>query len=225
MGKRMNSSTITRLVKYCLFSIMAMCVVDAISNQMQIILLNEYFVKNIHSDASFEVLFKRNNFRVWIVRTIFLIIIFSSYFIIGRWFYVSAKINHLSSKKDLQFTPGWSVGWYFIPGANFIMPYRSLKETFQASFDREDWQNQKVPYDLPLWWGAFLISYSFRDIASTLFIGVDEIDKYTGIYRMSYIHMIIDILFFINAFFLLRIINVISSNHNKARDRYLRHVE
>lgn len=29
---------------------------------------------------------------------------------------------------DMKFTPGWSVGWYFIPIMNLVRPYQAMKE-------------------------------------------------------------------------------------------------
>ena len=33
----------------------------------------------------------------------------------------------------MEFSPGWSVGWFFVPVAGLFMPYRVLKELWKAS--------------------------------------------------------------------------------------------
>ena len=38
--------------------------------------------------------------------------------------------------EGMTFTPGWSVGWYFIPIANLWKPFQAMKEIWQASADR-----------------------------------------------------------------------------------------
>jgi hypothetical protein len=34
--------------------------------------------------------------------------------------------------QDLEFTPGWGVGWWFVPVANLFMPYKAVKELWRA---------------------------------------------------------------------------------------------
>jgi hypothetical protein len=57
----------------------------------------------------------------------------------------------------LQNTPGWAVGWYFIPIANFWKPYGAMKEIVQASSVRESLAASL----LPTWWTLWLASLIF----------------------------------------------------------------
>lgn len=51
-------------------------------------------------------------------------------------------------------TPGWCVGWYFIPIANFWKPFVAMREIFRASTT-----GQAAPgYLLPFWWTLWLLS-------------------------------------------------------------------
>ena len=204
-----------KLVRYCLFGLMTMCAINIVSNMMQINLMNDYFVENIYSEASFDILAERNDSRVSIVGALFAVFIFSSFFLVGRWLYVSAKINYLLEREHLKITPGWSVGWYFVPFANLVMPYRSLKETFKASFDRDDWQNQKTTIDFPFWWARFLIGNGFSNVSFRMVMAAGETYEYTILNTISYIDITSDILQIINAVFLLRIINAVFTNHKK----------
>jgi hypothetical protein len=70
--------------------------------------------------------------------------------------------------QGLQFTPGWGVGWWFIPIANLWKPYQAIKELWVASDPTTrtiDWRGGKAGAILPWWWAAFLIS-RFLDTAS-----------------------------------------------------------
>jgi len=179
---------------------------------MQINLMNDYFVEDLYSDGVYDVLAEKNDSRVEVIGGFYAVFIFASFFLVGRWFFVSAKINHLSGKKELNNSPGWSVGWYCIPFANLVMPYRSLKETFKASFDSEDWQNTKVPYDFPIWWATFLIGNSLSNVSFRMWSELGEAYTYKQLNQISYIDIVTDILLIINAIFLLRIVNTIYSN-------------
>jgi hypothetical protein len=117
----MNNHFITKLVKFCLYGLMAACLMTILSNLAQINLMNDFFVDYLYSQDTYDILIEKNDDRVLLIGGVYGILLLSSFPIIGRWFYVSAKINHLSEVKDLEITPGWAVGWYFIPFANLCI--------------------------------------------------------------------------------------------------------
>ena len=208
----MNNHLITKSVKLCLYGLMAVCFINIFSNFMQINLMNDYFVKDLYSEDVYDVLAEKNDSRVAIVNGLYSIFLFSSFFLIGRWFFVSAILNHLLGIKELNISPRWSVGWYFIPFANLVMPYRSLKETFKASFNSEEWQNNRVPYDFPIWWATFLIGNGLSNVSLRMYLKLGEIYTHEQLNQISYIDIVADILLIINAIFLLRIVNIIYNN-------------
>lgn len=58
-----------------------------------------------------------------------------------------------------EFTPGWAVGWFFIPLANLFKPYQAVSEIYRASdpdADPDFWSVTPVPFYLPLWWGSWV---------------------------------------------------------------------
>jgi hypothetical protein len=59
---------------------------------------------------------------------------------------------------DMQFSPGWAVGWYFVPIMNLWKPYQVMKEIWQASANPARWQDEPRGSILPLWWTFFLLS-------------------------------------------------------------------
>ncbi len=36
-------------------------------------------------------------------------------------------------KSQVEYTPGWAVGWFFVPLANLFMPYKAVKEVWEKS--------------------------------------------------------------------------------------------
>ncbi len=58
--------------------------------------------------------------------------------------------------QGMVFTPGWSVGWYFIPFANLWKPFQAMKEIWQASQNPASWPTQPVPSLLTNWWTLWL---------------------------------------------------------------------
>ena len=62
-----------------------------------------------------------------------------------------------------EITPGWAVGWYFIPFANLVKPYHGLKQAWQSTHDDPD-----VPALLPTWWGLWIVSNIAGNISMRL---------------------------------------------------------
>jgi hypothetical protein len=69
-----------------------------------------------------------------------------------------ANIRALGAE-GLRFTPAWAVGWWFIPFANIVMPYRTMAELWKANDPKAgavDWKASAGTALLPLWWAAWL---------------------------------------------------------------------
>lgn len=63
--------------------------------------------------------------------------------------------------QNLRFTPGWAVGWWFVPFANLVRPYQVVKEVWQAScpdVGASDWSAFKASPVIISWWLLFLVS-------------------------------------------------------------------
>ncbi len=64
---------------------------------------------------------------------------------------------------DQRFSPGWSVGWWFIPALNLFRPYQVVREIWQGSFPNTEADRQPAPLIPPTspllgwWWAAWLI--------------------------------------------------------------------
>jgi len=71
-----------------------------------------------------------------------------------------ASRNALSYGQMLmKFSPGWAVGFYFIPLVSLWKPYYAMKEIWQASDPTGDVHpgSVEVPALLPVWWWAFVV--------------------------------------------------------------------
>ena len=74
---------------------------------------------------------------------------------------------HNADIDRLEFTPGWAVGWYFIPFANLVKPFQAMRELWNKSTGRLDGDEAMTPGYMGIWWGAwlggnFLANFSFR---------------------------------------------------------------
>jgi hypothetical protein len=63
---------------------------------------------------------------------------------------VSARVS------GLRFTPGWAVGWWFVPFANLVKPFQTMRELWKASRGEEDWGQSRTWRVIGWWWAAWL---------------------------------------------------------------------
>ena len=49
------------------------------------------------------------------------------------WLYRANRNAHLIGTLEMEVSPGWAVGWFFVPFANLFMPYRAVSEVWAAS--------------------------------------------------------------------------------------------
>jgi predicted Zn finger-like uncharacterized protein len=99
-----------------------------------------------------------------------------------RWIYrANTNLGKLSGQ-PMHFTPGWSVGWYFIPIACWFKPYQAMKEIW----DRSHKNQFNTGSILGLWWAFWLISTFLSDFAGKAIMEADSVREYTSS-AMTYI--------------------------------------
>lgn len=85
------------------------------------------------------------------------------------WIYRVNKNLHVLSSDPMTFSPGWSVGWYFIPIANFFKPYQAMREIWTVAHGTLPNNNSL----LKLWWFLWIMSNYIGRIASKLALGIE----------------------------------------------------
>ena len=80
------------------------------------------------------------------------------------WIYrATANLFHFGLER-LQITPGWAVGWFFIPVAFLWKPFQAMSQLERASRYDSSWWIRPSSSLLKWWWGMFLASF-FIDMA------------------------------------------------------------
>ncbi len=103
-----------------------------------------------------------------ILGLVYLIILIVTIVLYCKWVYRIA--NNALSFKPTEFTetPGWVVGWYFIPFANIFVPYIQIKKIYKISKNPTNWQNEKSSSKMLWWWLSWIISGSLSNGAARL---------------------------------------------------------
>jgi len=71
-------------------------------------------------------------------------------------------------------TPGWVVGWYFVPFAHLIMPYKAIAEYWQSSKAKVDpetppeWWDESVGFLLTAWWATWVFGTLLTNLSSKM---------------------------------------------------------
>jgi hypothetical protein len=94
-----------------------------------------------------------------------------------RWIHRANWNARALGAARLDFTPGWSVGWYFVPLMNLWKPYQAMKQIWQASAQPRDWQVQPIPAVLGWWWFLWVISTLLGNASFRAGMRGEELDQ------------------------------------------------
>ncbi len=91
-----------------------------------------------------------------------------SVILVSMWIHRAHANLQEASVDGLEFTPGWAVGWYFIPFANLIKPFQGMRELWNASH-REYFQYETpAPDNLKYWWGTWIAGNILSNVSMRL---------------------------------------------------------
>lgn len=93
-----------------------------------------------------------------------------------RWIYRANKNLHVLSSQPMMFTPGWSVGWYFIPIANLFKPYQAMKEIWTVAHRRTPSAGSLLGW----WWFLWIVSNFLGRLCMKLALRAEDAQSYTS---------------------------------------------
>lgn len=105
--------------------------------------------------ATIDALEKADHFSM-ITASLYMIAFIAAGMAILRWLYVTNKNAQQISDAPFAMTPGWSIGFFFIPIANLFKPFVAIRESWQATVDPQAPDTVIVPPLLRWWWGLWI---------------------------------------------------------------------
>lgn len=72
------------------------------------------------------------------------------------WQHRAHRNLRLLGAGNLRFSPGWAVGWWFVPIANLGMPYLTVRELWTTSVPEPDGSRRARAPKIGWWWAAYL---------------------------------------------------------------------
>jgi hypothetical protein len=90
---------------------------------------------------------------------------------VGMWIYRGHANLRAAGADGLEFTPGWAVGWFFVPVANLFKPFQAMRELWNVSHAQDDSFGQPAPSMLVVWWACYLIGTFFQRASARISLG------------------------------------------------------
>jgi len=109
-----------------------------------------------------------------------LVVAFANYIVFCRWIYVAHRNLPALGLPYPEFTPGWAVGWFFIPVANLWKPYQAMRQLWQASVDTQTVGQQDAHPLLVAWWSMWIIVGFVSSFALSAGGGGPTLDQIRG---------------------------------------------
>ncbi len=106
------------------------------------------------------------------------------------WIYRASRNLEPLGCRNQKYSPGWAVGWFFIPLANLVMPFLVTREIWKGSDPRYpdgvSWLQAPLSAVVPAWWTLNVIGLLLGGPALLAFTD----DSATGLLAESWIYLI-----------------------------------
>lgn len=85
---------------------------------------------------------------------------------VAGWIYRAHANLREAGLDELNYTPGWTVGSYFMPLVNFVVPFRAMRELHNRSHGESEWQAHSPVADVSSWWSCHLAAMLVLSVAT-----------------------------------------------------------
>ncbi|MEM9180915.1 MAG: DUF4328 domain-containing protein [Pseudomonadota bacterium] len=137
-------------------------------------------------------------------------------FLVARFTYRAMRNLYTVGSKHAEMSPGWTVGWYFIPLANLFKPAEGMSQIVHGTRHALG-ETKAVGSGIPLWWTCWLLTNITQTIADRIvrFSGA-SIDVSTQFVAFGF-EGLSSIIGIASAWALMRILSSVSDGHEKIR--------
>ena len=147
----------------CIFGLLN--IMTLINQQQLLIRMNDHLFE---SQKAMTMAATENDQIVKLVSVVFLTTLILTYVSSAVWLYrVACNVRAIGARR-LENTPGWAVGWYFVPFMSLFKPFGAMVEIWNGSHSPDLWKIRPVPSLLRWWWGLWLGVGIFGYIQSAL---------------------------------------------------------
>jgi hypothetical protein len=180
-----NPFGLTQALKVMLWVQLGVTVISMLSDFGQMSLVGS---GNITTESA-----EANDARQWMIGLLHFGVFIATGIIFLKWIYRANLNCHGFGASDMKFTPGWSIGYYFIPFINLVRPYQAMKEIWKVSSDPKNWQAQQGNALLRWWWALWLISGFLGQLTFRMSMNVNSLSSLEAATMVSIMSSIVEI--------------------------------
>lgn len=96
--------------------------------------------------------------------------------IFGMWIYKAAANIVAADIAGFSYSPGWAVGWFFIPFANLFKPFQAMRQIWNASHGANVHLDDGAP-TVNMWWAAWLVVTISGNISFRLTLSANDAEQ------------------------------------------------
>lgn len=89
-----------------------------------------------------------------------------AFFFACRFTYRAMRNLHTINSPAAKVSPGWAVGYYFVPFANLVMPANAMSQIYHGTHESIG-EKSRHASPIPLWWTCWLLSNVPETIADS----------------------------------------------------------
>jgi hypothetical protein len=108
-----------------------------------------------------------------------------TFFVFGRWIVLAHRNLPALGAQYPEFTPGWAVGWFFVPFANLWKPFQAMRSLWRSSHSVHRPELQENTWVLPTWWTLWLIFAFLSNITVQMSRGAKGLDNARSITQFA----------------------------------------
>jgi Domain of unknown function (DUF4328) len=188
-----KSESLTKWVRYMLYTQVIIAVISIISGYFEYQLLTD-FQNGVYTSQELAIAdAEASDQRQSLIGIAYLIVFIVSGFLILRWIHRANYNARQLGAENMTFTPGWSIGYYFIPILTLWKPYQAMKEIWKASKIPTDWEVAGTSSILPIWWTLWLISGFLGQTILRLTMSAEELPELLNVNMITQTSNVLDI--------------------------------
>ena len=180
-----NLHTLTTTVRWLLYGATVLVVLSLVSSWMQLELLSRPYTQ---AEG------RENDLREGAIGGLAFLVMIATFICFVRWIVLAHRNLPALGARHIEFTPGWALGWFFIPVMNWWKPYQAMKSLWQMRRHVHKPDVQDTTWVLPTWWTLWLISSFIGGILFRMQMrGENTVEKLGDITRLTIANGFVDL--------------------------------
>lgn len=140
--------------------------------------------------------------------------------VFAMWIYRAAANVVEAGVAGFDYTPGWAVGWYFIPFANLVKPFAAMRQIWNASLGGSGSYLNEGNSILTAWWAMWLISNIASHISFRMGIAAETPEMLNLSVQIGIFALLVDLVLFPVALRMVERITQAQSTHLNISDTF-----